>query len=150
MIKFFRRIRQKLVQNGNLARYFIYAIGEIILVVIGILIALSINNWNEKIKNKNQERVYYCKIKEDLETDKASINASIQSLEEKITSGKRALSNLYLGSQDKLTILKDYFPAIRSIDFVPSKSAIQDITSSGKLENLKVSSLKDDILKYYT
>ena len=150
MIKFFRRIRQKLIHNGNLVRYFIYAIGEIILVVIGILIALSINNWNENLKNENQERVYYCKIKEDLESDKASINTSIQSLEEKITSAKRALSNLYQGSEDKLTILKDYFPAIRSIDVVPSKSAIQDITSSGKLENLKVSSLKEEILRYYT
>ena len=47
MIKFFRRIRQRLVVENKFSKYFLYAIGEIILVVIGILIALQINNWNE-------------------------------------------------------------------------------------------------------
>ena len=56
MIKFFRRIRQQLLTENNLAKYLLYAIGEIILVVIGILIALQINNWNtSKIESKNKE-----------------------------------------------------------------------------------------------
>ena len=50
MIKFFRRIRRKLLDERNLKRYLIYAFGEILLVVIGILIALQINNWNEELK----------------------------------------------------------------------------------------------------
>ncbi|WP_204346702.1 hypothetical protein [Psychroserpens algicola] len=50
MIKFFRNIRQNLLSEGKTGKYFKYAIGEIILVVIGILIALQINNWNEKRK----------------------------------------------------------------------------------------------------
>jgi len=50
MIKFFRRIRWKLLDERNLKRYLIYAFGEILLVVIGILIALQINNWNEGLK----------------------------------------------------------------------------------------------------
>lgn len=52
MLKFFRRIRRKLLDTGNLKRYLIYAIGEIILVIIGILIALQINNRNENFKNE--------------------------------------------------------------------------------------------------
>ncbi|MGB5203859.1 MAG: DUF6090 family protein, partial [Eudoraea sp.] len=57
MIKFFRRIRQSLLTENKIGQYLKYAIGEILLVVIGILIALQINNWNEvkktevKIKN---------------------------------------------------------------------------------------------------
>ena len=47
MLKFFRRIRQKLIAENKVGKYLIYAIGEIVLVVIGILIALWINNWNE-------------------------------------------------------------------------------------------------------
>ena len=47
MIKFFRKIRQNLLSEGKTGKYLKYAIGEIILVVIGILIALSINNWND-------------------------------------------------------------------------------------------------------
>jgi len=53
MIKFFRKIRQNLLLEGRTSKYFKYAVGEIILVVIGILIALSINNWNEIRKNQN-------------------------------------------------------------------------------------------------
>ena len=52
MIKFFRHIRQNLLMENKTGKYFKYAIGEIVLVVIGILIALSINNWNESRKNK--------------------------------------------------------------------------------------------------
>jgi hypothetical protein len=50
MIKFFRRIRQSLLSENKFSKYLFYAIGEIVLVVIGILIALQVNNWNEKRK----------------------------------------------------------------------------------------------------
>jgi hypothetical protein len=52
MIKFFRKIRQRLLTENKFSKYLIYAIGEIILVVIGILIALQVNNLNEQSKKK--------------------------------------------------------------------------------------------------
>lgn len=55
MIKFFRKIRQKLLSENNFRKYLLYAIGEIVLVVIGILIALQINNWNEERKANKKE-----------------------------------------------------------------------------------------------
>jgi hypothetical protein len=69
MIKFFRKIRQNLLSEGKTGKYFKYATGEILLVVIGILIALSINNWNEDRKNRLKEAVYLEGIKTDLESD---------------------------------------------------------------------------------
>ena len=66
MIKFFRRIRQKFIDEGSLKRYIFYSIGEIILVVIGILIAVQLNNWNqERIRNAELE-VLLDKVEEDL------------------------------------------------------------------------------------
>jgi len=56
MIKFFRHIRQSLIQQNKMGKYFKYAIGEILLVVIGILLALQINNWNDLRKNRVYER----------------------------------------------------------------------------------------------
>ncbi|MFL0352223.1 DUF6090 family protein [Xanthomarina sp. GH4-25] len=65
MLKFFRRIRQNLLIQNKTSKYFKYAIGEIVLVVIGILIALQINNWNEERKRANQENVILQSLKSD-------------------------------------------------------------------------------------
>ena len=69
MIKFFRRIRQKLLTDGKLSKYLIYAIGEILLVVIGILIALQINNWNEGRKARLQEIKLLTQLNSDLQSN---------------------------------------------------------------------------------
>ena len=66
MIKFFRKIRQKLLSEDKFSKYLLYAIGEIILVVIGILIALQINNWNQNRLNKQLESQYYERLLEDV------------------------------------------------------------------------------------
>ena len=70
MIKFFRRIRQNLLMENKTGKYIKYAIGEIILVVIGILIALSINNWNENRKLDEKRETYYRQLIIDLQSDK--------------------------------------------------------------------------------
>ena len=67
MIKFFRKIRQKLLNENKFSKYLIYAIGEIILVVIGILIALQINNRNEDRKTRVEEMEYINSYLIDLE-----------------------------------------------------------------------------------
>lgn len=80
MIKFFRHIRKNLIDDGKTARYLKYAIGEIVLVVIGILIALSINNWNEKRKERLTERILLVSLKEDLLRNKQLIDSNISGL----------------------------------------------------------------------
>ena len=60
MIKFFRHIRQSMINQNRTKKYLLYAIGEIILVVIGILIALQINNWNEQRKIlKSEKEIFF-------------------------------------------------------------------------------------------
>ena len=66
MIKFFRNIRQNLLNEGKTSRYLKYAIGEIVLVVIGILIALQINNWNEARHQRQKEKKILIELKRDL------------------------------------------------------------------------------------
>ena len=67
MLTFFRRIRKDLFTEGAIPRYFFYAIGEIALVVVGILIALQINTWNEQRKSNRMEHSYLENLKVDLE-----------------------------------------------------------------------------------
>ena len=69
MIKFFRHIRKNLLMENKTGKYFKYAIGEIVLVVIGILIALQINNWNEKEKLKAEEVKFLKNFKQSLISD---------------------------------------------------------------------------------
>ena len=84
MIKFFRQIRFNLMSENKTGKYLKYAIGEIVLVVIGILIALQINNWNEERKNELKENVYLEGIKNDLEMDVKYIEWLIPRYEQRI------------------------------------------------------------------
>ncbi|MEE9363819.1 MAG: DUF6090 family protein [Cellulophaga sp.] len=77
MIKFFRKIRQNLLSEGKTGKYLKYAVGEIVLVVIGILIALQINNWNEYQKQLKTEKEILKELKIGLESDYNNITTSI-------------------------------------------------------------------------
>ena len=77
MIKYLRHIRQTLIMENKTSKYLKYAIGEIVLVVIGILIALQINNWNENRKANAIGKQYLKGIKEDLQKDLKNIDSII-------------------------------------------------------------------------
>ncbi len=81
MIKFFRHIRQQLLSEGKTGKYLKYAIGEIVLVVIGILIALQINNWNETRKDIKKSRAILGEFIKDLASDTTGISRVVKLLE---------------------------------------------------------------------
>ena len=81
MIKFFRKIRQSLLSEGKIGKYLKYAIGEIVLVVIGILIALQVNNWNENRKKIMVKSGYTHSLINDFKTDSIALSALISRLE---------------------------------------------------------------------
>ena len=69
MIKFFRKIRQRLLSENKYSKYLLYAIGEIVLVVIGIMIALQVNNWNQSRKQLDNEVQMYSELYDDLNSE---------------------------------------------------------------------------------
>ena len=75
MIKFFRKIRQNLLLEGKTGKYLKYAIGEILLVVIGILIALQVNNWNEERKAAGNEKILLTEVLEAVRADSVELAA---------------------------------------------------------------------------
>jgi hypothetical protein len=150
MIKFFRKIRQKLLSENKFNNYLIYAIGEIILVVIGILIALQINNWNENRKNKITEADYYCRILDDFELNEKLIDDTSELINNKINLCKELILDLNKIPNDRGEILNKFVIALRQDVFVPSNIAFEDITSSGQLKLLKDLELKNRLIQHST
>ena len=73
MIKFFRNIRQNLLSEGKTSKYLKYAIGEIVLVVIGILIALQLNTWNAQRIQENEIRATYERVLEEINSTREQV-----------------------------------------------------------------------------
>lgn len=96
MIKFFRHIRKSLLKENKTSKYFKYAIGEIVLVVIGILIALQINNWNETKQKENKLQFIYLEVQRELALNIKTLDRSIDFYEKQD-------SVIYLILNDKLT-----------------------------------------------
>jgi hypothetical protein len=94
MIKLFRKIRQRLLTENKFSNYFLYAIGEIVLVVIGILIALQINNWNEWSKDRVKEKEVLVNLAENFELNIEALESDIESLLKFNTSSRIVLNVL--------------------------------------------------------
>ena len=151
MIKFFRKIRQNLIMENKTSKYFKYAIGEIVLVVIGILIALQINNWNEISKEQAKENVYLNNLDRDLTDQLISIdsqiyyeNISIEAssyLIEKYNSNK--LNDLDAGFFNKRSELHS------RKTFVITDPTFTDLLSSGSINLIKNGQFKDELIQYY-
>lgn len=150
MLKFFRKIRKTLLSESKTGKYFKYAIGEIILVVIGILIALQINNWNENKKNKIVEADYYCRILNDFELNNKLIDETSELTSNRIKLCKKLIIDLNKFPNDRSKILNDFVFAVRQDVFVPSTITFDDLTSSGQLKLLTDIELKNRLIEHST
>jgi hypothetical protein len=148
MIKFFRKIRQNLLSEGKTEKYFKYAIGEIVLVVIGILIALQINNWNEERIETKQTVDLLNNMITDLKTDISLFDRDIERFEKSIFGGELLLNTKNF----------DSMPADSIYVLLPTKRIYYRITNQTfeKLKNMGVSKILDSenlfntITTYYT
>ena len=152
MIKFFRHIRKNLLMENKTSRYFKYAIGEIILVVIGILIALQINNWNEDRKLENSKQKLMLALKNELVTNKNTLETYLYNIN--LTNSK--FNKILRYSVGDYTIPTDslkYYLSEMLYDRTLSifSSVQEEAISSGKFELLS-DSLKQrlSLLKDYT
>jgi len=147
MIKFFRKIRQNLLMENKTGKYFKYAIGEIILVVIGILIALQINNWNEKRKIQSNQENYLTLLKTEAENNLKEIRNTKNEVSE-MNMTQIVLYNLINIKQDTVTekhLSESLFRIVSGFyKFKYENSALSDLKSSGNLKNV----LNDSLRKY--
>jgi hypothetical protein len=151
MIKIFRNIRQRLLKENKFSAYLVYAVGEIILVVIGILIALQINNWNEVRKESKKEARYLENLERDLENQLKSIDIQLQ-YERKYSKTGNTILNDYLGS-DSIVFDSLMCAMLMTLTerktFVRTDPTFEDLVSTGNLGLLKDNGLRNEIIEYY-
>ncbi len=148
MIKLFRHIRQNLLSEGKTGKYFKYAIGEIILVVIGILIALQINNWNEVKKARAVEINYLENLKEDLILENKNIEAFSLYHFEKAKSCTYLLNiTIPKTLEDVINYTNQYENVFSWSGFVPNNNTFKELLSSGNLSLLKNDAIKNALLE---
>ena len=174
MLKFFRNIRQNMINenptsakatvgsktgtsteaSAKAGKYLKYAIGEIVLVVIGILIAVQINTWNENRKDRILEKEYLSRLKEDIKFDISWCNfyilgrykRKIESLE----NGKAYYQGHYV-IKDTLQFLKDigYGGVFGYASLNLNKNTYNELISTGNLRKIKSDKLRNEIVNYY-
>ena len=151
MIKFFRKIRQGLLTENKFSKYLLYAIGEIVLVVIGILIALSINNWNESLKTQSRVSLHYKELKEEPNFDLARINQHIIRLEAVDNYGIhiRTYLNMKLVEIDTLELKRAFLGAGFYVTFDASRVAYDNLVSSGDINLITNNALKRKLGEYH-
>lgn len=151
MFRFFRTVRQKLLAENKLTRYMVYALGEIILVVIGILIALQVNNWNEARKERYAEQDLLVRIHSDLVQDTLSFRSTIVqngALREEI---RKLLANMYDGveSIDQVRRMSAVYDKALDQVFAPNDNTYRSMLSSGTLGLIRNTGLKEAIVNLY-
>ena len=153
MIKLLRNIRKNLLAVGKTSKYFKYAIGEIVLVVIGILIALQINTWNENRKDRNQENQYINRLLIENKKNITTFTNEIKRLEKNNLTIKKfsnALNTKTCSDSLLIQMANDYmiFGSVYPI-FSPSTSTYKDLSSTGNLNLIKDTKLREQIVGHY-
>jgi len=137
MIKFFREIRHKLFIENKFSKYLTYATGEILLLVIGILIALQLNNWNEQRKNVNAEKQYYKNIKRQLQEDINVIKRNIEFNQRYYNQYQYAIQLISDNDRSNLdSLAKISINILEFSDFHQETNIYQTLVNSGEIKLL--------------
>ena len=150
MLKFFRSIRKGLLSEGKTSKYFKYAIGEIILVVLGILIALQLNTWNQNRQDRIQEQQILVQLLNEYENNLIQMNQKIFIRNETILSAYKLLQ---YKNDEMHNVVADSFNLhlgrlITRPTFDPELGVTTELTSSGKLYLIINNSLRNNITSF--
>lgn len=150
MLKFFRGIRQQSLNKNKFSKYILYAIGEIILVVIGILIAVQINGWNEEMKDRSKEKALLAELyKESIENLK-QFEENKQAYMQSLWACDVLLRNVSkLDLKTSIDSVMKYGPGVfRGITFDPSNGIVESLISTGEIQLIRNDSLRNYLITW--
>lgn len=149
MLKLFRKTRQNMIKENKASKYLLYAIGEIVLVVIGILIALQINSWQKSQNDKALEKRYLENIVDELKRDSIALNEiHVQLIKQ--SEAKNPVLRMMIANK-KNDSLMEYF-ALQWRPIYPFKTlnaTFEEMQSSSHLSIIKSNEVRESIIKMY-
>lgn len=146
LLRYLRRL--ELQQRGG--RYFIYAVGEIVLIVVGIMIALQINAWNQAQTNRELERNFLHRFQVDLKEDVANFSEQVGMGERGLEAVKEAVALLYSENvEDDFYTLNRFYDVAHIDSFSPQYSTYEELESTGQLNLIRDDALRLAIQKHY-
>lgn len=149
----FRKIKKNLLTKNRIKKYITYAIGEIVLVVIGILIALQINNWNEQAKNNQIKTVFLKDFISDLETDIHVLKGRITDNKNRLKAIDSILFNLTnktkLSNKKLNQFINNHYELATESYFIAEQSTIRQFETSNNGNLILPKKIKDKLFKYY-
>lgn len=148
MIKFFRKIRQNLLSEGKVGKYFKYAAGEIILVVLGILIALSINNWNDQRKTDQLELQLLFELKSSITESKNELTYSYEENQLTVQRFEFILSHLKTDLPESTAIDSCFYQIPFWVSPFVNYTAYESMKTKG-LDLIKNDTIKNRIIDLY-
>ena len=154
MITFFKHIRKNLMETGKTGKYLKYAVGEIILVVIGILIALSINSWNQDRVDKKSESKYLVDIKKEIQKNNSVLDFYIKDrLPHKIEGllSAKKYSEMDIEIKDTIAFLNKVSKGgmITNGLGILSRNTYNELISTGNFQLISKDSIKIKVKNYY-
>lgn len=159
MIKIFRNIRKALVSGNKTTKYLTYAFGEIVLVVIGILIALAINNYSERKKELKKEQAFLKEINLDFKSNKAQLDSIVKINKVSLHAGRRLSEILKLfdfknpkrnKSNDKVADSISYYNGLvwRNKSFNPKNGTVEALLNSSSFDLITNDALRRNLISW--
>lgn len=152
MISLFRKIRKSLIHSGSAKKYFFYALGEIALVMIGILLALQVNKWNGNRINLQKESELLKALIFDMAGDTLYYDSRKSNSENIIQTGVASLDKMYQKQEDieeAKSLINSIVPTLESRNLLVENSTYTQIMNAGELNLIRSASLRKQILDYY-
>lgn len=141
-----KMIRSSLINDGKFVKYILYALGELVLVVTGILIALQVNNYNVERQFEEIENQYYHSMKLQLIEDKKLLEIEVSGIKERVEDYLTAIQLIKDNSHtDAQLLATKVFRLLEYGDFRRKSSVYQTLTYSGEINNIKNLSIVDNL-----
>lgn len=147
MLRFFRQLRQGSISDNKFRKYFLYVIGEIIIVIVGILIALQVDNWNTQRQDRAEAQVFMRRLKNEFQDNRNQLLQKIEMRKRALESARELVrivddptENASRSQVDSLLAI-----ALPVYTFDPSQGVLNQLTSTDKLTLLRSEALNDKL-----